>query len=51
MDFQTPKYWEFAVINDHYQISKNEGNQKFKLSKLPKIAWFLRRLALDIIIK
>ena len=34
MDFQTPKFWELALLNNHYQISKNEGNQNFKLSKL-----------------
>ena len=46
MDFQTPKFREFALLNNHYQISKNEGNQNFKLSKLPKTAWFLQKLAL-----
>ena len=45
MDFQTPKFWEFALLNNHYQISKNEGNQNFKRSELPEIAWFLQKLA------
>ena len=35
MDFQTPNFLEFALLNNHYQISKNERNQNFKLSKLP----------------
>ena len=43
MDFQTPKFLEFALLNNHYQISKNEGNQNFKLS-VP--AWFLQKLTL-----
>ena len=43
MDFQTPKFWEFALLNNHYQISTNEGNQNFKL---PRPAWFLEKLAL-----
>ena len=41
MDFQIPK-WEFALLDKHYQISKNEGNQNFKLSAP---AWFLQKLA------
>ena len=47
MDFQTPKYREFALLNNHHQISKNEGHQNFKLSKLHKTAWFLQKLALN----
>ena len=43
MDFQTPNILEFALLNNHYQISKNEGNQNFKLSAP---AWFLQKLAL-----
>ena len=43
MDFQTSKFLEFALLNNHYQISKDEGNQNFKLSAS---AWFLRKLAL-----
>ena len=35
MDFQKSKFWEFALLNNHYQISKNEGNQNLKLSALP----------------
>ena len=27
MDFKTPKHWEFALLNNYYQISKNERNQ------------------------
>ena len=38
MDFQTQTFWEFALLNNQYQISKNEGNQNFKLSKFPKTA-------------
>ena len=44
MDFQTSKFLEFALINNHYQISKNEANQNFKLSAP---AWFLQKLALN----
>ena len=43
MDFQIPKFWEFALLNNHYQITKNEGNQNFKLSRP---AWSLQKLAL-----
>ena len=43
MDFQTPKFREFALLNNHYQISKNKGNQNFKLSRP---AWSLQKLAL-----
>ena len=45
MDFQTPIFLEFALVNNHYQISKNEVNQNFKLSAP---AWFLEKLALKI---
>ena len=45
--FQTPKFWDFAFLNNCNQISKNEGNQNFKLSKLPKTAWFLQKLAIN----
>ena len=48
MDFQTPKFWEFALLNYHYEISNNEGNQNFKLSTLPKTAWFLQSLTLKV---
>ena len=48
MDFQIPKFWEFALLNNHYQTSKNEGNQNFKLSKLSKTAWDLQKLALKV---
>ena len=34
---------EFALLHNNYQISKNEGNQNFKLSRP---AWFLQKLAL-----
>ena len=44
MDFQTPKFCAFALLNNHYQISKNEGNQNFKLSAP---AWFLQKLVLN----
>ena len=47
MDFQTPKCWEFALLNNHYQMSNNEGNQNIKLLKLLKTAWFLQKLALN----
>ena len=43
MDFQSPKFWEFALLNNHNQISKNEGKQNLKLSRP---AWFLQKLAL-----
>ena len=43
MDFQIPNILEFALLNNHYQILKNEGNQNFKLSAP---AWFLQKLAL-----
>ena len=43
MDFQTPKFWEFALLNNHYQISKCEENHNFKLSQP---ALFLQTLAL-----
>ena len=44
MEFQAPKFWEFALLNNHYQFSKKkEGNQNFKLSAP---AWFLQKLAL-----
>ena len=46
MDFQIPKFLEFALFNNHYQISKNEGYQNLKLPKLPKTAWFLQKLVL-----
>ena len=46
MDFQIPKFLEFALFNNHYQISKNEGHQNLKLPKLPKTAWFLQKLVL-----
>ena len=46
MDFQSTKFWEFVLLNNHYQISKNEGNQNFKLSGP---AWFLQKLALNTI--
>ena len=42
MDFQTPKFWEFALLNNHYQTSKHEGNKNFKLSRP---AWFLQKVA------
>ena len=45
MVFQMPKFWDFAFLNNRNQISKNEGNQNFKLSKLLKTAWFLQKLA------
>ena len=45
MDFQIPKFCAFALLNNHYQISKNEGNQNFKLSKLSKTVWFIQKLA------
>ena len=51
MDFQTPKFWEFPLLNNHYQTSKNEGNQNFKLSKLPKTPWFLQKLAHKIFLQ
>ena len=44
MDFQIPKFCAFALLNNHYQISKNEGNQNFKLSAP---AWFLQKLVLN----
>ena len=28
MDFQTPKFWEFALFNNHYQISKLPGSYR-----------------------
>ena len=40
MNFQIPKFGEFTLLNNHYQISKNEGNQNFKLSTP---AWFLQK--------
>ena len=43
MDFQIPKSWEFALLNNHYQISKNEGNQNFKLLRP---TWVLQKSAL-----
>ena len=43
MDFQTSKFLEFVLLNNHYQISKNEENQNFKLSTP---AWFLQKLTL-----
>ena len=43
MDFRTPKFREFTLVNNHYQISKNEGNQNLKLSRP---AWSLQKLAL-----
>ena len=41
MDFQTPKFLEFTLLNNHYQLSKYEENQNFRLSKLPKTAWLV----------
>ena len=43
--FRPQIFFKFALPNNHYQISKNEGNQNFKLSKLPKTAWILQKLA------
>ena len=40
MNFQIPKFGQFALLNNHYQISENEGNQNFKLSAP---AWFLQK--------
>ena len=40
------KFLEFALLNNHYKTWKNEESQNFKLSKLPKTAWFLQKLAL-----
>ena len=51
MDFQTMKFWEFALLINHYQIPKNEGNQNLNLSKLPKTAWFLQKLALKLTLR
>lgn len=34
------------LLDNHYQTSKNEGNQNFKLSGP---AWFLQKLALNTI--
>ena len=43
MDFQIPKFWDFVLLNNQYQIPKNEENINFKLSAP---AWFFQKLAL-----
>ena len=34
MDFENPKFWEFALLNNHYQVSKNERKSKFQSPEL-----------------
>ena len=48
MDFQIQKFWESALLNNHYQISKNGGNQN---SKLSGTTWFLQKLAFKRVVK
>ena len=44
--FRPQKVLELALFNNHYQIPENEGNQNFKLSKLPKLPGSYRNWAL-----
>ena len=44
MDFQTPKFWGFTLLNNHYQISKYEGKKIFQT-----ISTCLQKLALTYI--
>ena len=49
MDFQTPKFWGFTLLNNHYQISKYEGKKFFKPSAPAYRNWLLHIYQLTLV--